>query len=111
MWFCQAQIAYAVPVHFTFDDPPGAGLNSNLFNFKNEGSIANNQSSGTCQPGACPTSGVPGRIDRAVQFSNGQSIQISGAAFPQENVAFSLWLKPDASSNGKVLHFAHLRLD
>ncbi|RMF49418.1 MAG: hypothetical protein D6755_02405, partial [Anaerolineae bacterium] len=91
----------AVPYHYTFDDPPGAGLNSVLFNFKNEGSVANPRVNGFCNPGACPTSGLPGRNGQAVSFTSGQSIQINDLELPATAPGFSLWVKP--SSDGHIL--------
>lgn len=96
----EVQLLYAagaLPYHFTLDDPPGAGLNANQFNFKNQGAVANAQVKGTCAPGACPTSGLPGRINQAVQFQGNQSLQIANLDLPAAAPGFSLWVNPSDS--------------
>ncbi len=94
--------AGAVPYHYTLDDPPGAGLNTNLFNFKNEGSIANPKVSGFCDPGHCPTSGLPGRSGQAALFTSGQSIKIDNLMLPATAPGFSIWVNPNA--DGQVFN-------
>ncbi len=102
--------ALALPYNFSFDDPPGTGLNASLFNFKNEGSIANSQASGFCSPGACPTSGLPGRINQAVLFGVGQSVQVRdfGMNFNNDWPGFGVWVNPAAGSSGQILKVTSL---
>ncbi len=100
----QVQKLYAarsVPYYYTLDDAPGAGLNNALFNFKNEGSIANPNVSGYCNPGYCPTSGLPGRVNQAVLFSPYKEILINNLDLPQGGAGVSMWVKP-SSTSGKI---------
>ncbi|MCB0113803.1 MAG: laminin G domain-containing protein, partial [Caldilineaceae bacterium] len=94
----------SVPYHYTLDDPPGSGLDdvfAPTFNFANEGAVADARVQGTCST-SCPTSGLPGRVNRAVSFgyigSDGmqiaQGIRIQNLSLPQTAPGFSLWVKP-----------------
>jgi subtilisin-like proprotein convertase family protein len=93
--------AMSVPYHFTLDDPPGAGRNASRFNFRNQGSIVDGKAEGMCEAGACPTSGLPGRVNQAVLVRGNQSIQISNLDLPMVAPGFSMWVKPLA--DGRVL--------
>ncbi|MBX3001942.1 MAG: hypothetical protein KF893_25685, partial [Caldilineaceae bacterium] len=96
----------AVPYHYTLDDPPGSGLDETFgpgFKFVNEGAVADPRVQGACS-GSCPTSGLPGRVNRAVSFGDiasdgmqvGQGIRIENLSLPQAAPGFSLWVKPEA---------------
>ena len=80
--------------HFTLDDPPGAGLDSNKFNFAAESGAVDAVASGYCLPGECPDSGVPGRVNRAVAFGGLDALQIDELKLPAKAPGFSLWAKP-----------------
>ncbi|MCB0190040.1 MAG: hypothetical protein KDE31_37470, partial [Caldilineaceae bacterium] len=89
----------SVPYHYALDEPPGADLADTLasdFNFANEGAIADPRAQGICDI-SCPTSGVPGRVNRAVLFHKdaGEGIRIHQLTLPQAAPGFSLWVKPE----------------
>jgi hypothetical protein len=93
----------SVPYHYTLDDAPGSGLDGrSWFNFANEGAVADPDALGTCE--FCPTSGLPGRINRAVSFGRideagnpiSEGITIRSLTLPQRAPGFSLWANPAA---------------
>ena len=96
--------AATLPYHFTLDDPPGAGLEGTAwFKFANDGAVSDPDALGTCE--SCPTSGLPGRVNRAVSFApqiidgipSPKGIRIDQLKLPQSAPGFALWVKPKAA--------------
>ncbi len=96
--------AQNIPFHFRLDDPPGAGVDG-LFNFRNEGNVAGSAREGTCSRAECPTSGLPGRINRAAYFDGTEFITVSGQSGGSEfnHVSYSFWIKTESNAGGKII--------
>ncbi|MCE7984102.1 MAG: hypothetical protein DYG89_23250 [Caldilinea sp. CFX5] len=93
-----------LPYHYTLDDPPSASLDNSRFNFTNEGAVADPGVSGYCSQGACPISGVTGRVNRAVSFDGNEVIQIDNLTLPAATPGLALWVNP--AEDGQIMTFS-----
>jgi len=84
--------AGSTALHLRLDDPPG----------ETSFSDATGQQDGACSADWCPTSGVPGRVNRAALFDSHQqdriSVPHSSANELTRDFSLAAWIKPEALS-------------